>query len=68
MLVLSRQVGEVIIVQVPGVDPITICVSDIDRSRVRLAFDAPRSVLIYRKELLDPKTGKLPIETRWGDV
>jgi len=24
--------------------------------------------LIYRKELLDQMTGKLPIETRWGDV
>lgn len=65
MLVLSRRIGERIQIG----DDITVEVLQIDQGRVRLSFDAPRSVKIYRAELL--LHGKLKtdgIATRWGVV
>lgn len=49
MLILSRKVGEKIVIG----DNITITVYEIlSGGRVRLAIDAPREVPIYRQELL----------------
>lgn len=48
MLVLSRKLGEKIIIG----DQITITVLDVDRGKVRLGIEAPRSVPVYRQELL----------------
>ncbi len=48
MLVLSRKLGEKICIG----DNICITVVDIDRGKVRLGIDAPRSVPVYRQELL----------------
>ena len=52
MLVLSRKLNEKIVIG----DNIVLTIIDIDRNKVRIAFEAPRDVLIFRKELLE----KLP--------
>lgn len=48
MLVLSRKLGEKICIG----DNICLTVVDIDRGKVRLGIEAPRSVPVYRQELL----------------
>lgn len=48
MLVLSRKLGEKIIIG----ENITLTIIDIDRGKVRLGIEAPRSVPVYRQELL----------------
>ncbi len=48
MLVLSRKVGEVIQI---GPD-VRVIVVDIDRGKIRLGFEAPKDVPIFRSELL----------------
>lgn len=48
MLVLSRKLGEKIYI---GND-ICITVVDIDRGKIRLGIEAPRSVPVFRQELL----------------
>jgi carbon storage regulator len=49
MLVLSRKVGQVIIVG----DNIRIMVTEISYNKVRLGIDAPKDVEIYREEIRD---------------
>ncbi len=49
MLVLSRKVGECIVIG----DSIVLRVVGVRGEQVRLGIDAPRSVAIHRKELLD---------------
>jgi carbon storage regulator len=48
MLVLSRKLGEKIIIG----DNIVITVIDIDRGKIRLGIEAPRNIPVYRQELL----------------
>jgi carbon storage regulator len=56
MLVLSRKLGEKIYIG----DNICITVVDIDRGKIRLGIEAPRSVPIFRQELLsEPHTPKV---------
>jgi carbon storage regulator len=50
MLVLSRKVGEEIIIG----DNIRVRVLSIHGNQIRLGFVAPRDVQIHRDELLDP--------------
>jgi carbon storage regulator len=50
MLVLSRKLGEKIFIG----ENIVITVVDIDRGKIRLGIDAPRSVSIIRDDLLTP--------------
>ncbi len=47
MLVLSRKIGESILLD----DNITIKVMDISKGMVRIGIDAPKEMLILRKEL-----------------
>ncbi len=47
MLVLSRKLGESILLD----DKITIKVMDISKGMVRIGIDAPKEMLILRKEL-----------------
>jgi len=60
MLVLSRKLGEKICIG----DNIYLTVVDIDRGKVRLGIEAPRSVPVYRQELLDtvPAPAPRPVE------
>lgn len=48
MLVLSRKLGEKIYIG----ENICITVVDIDRGKIRLGIEAPRSVPVFRQELL----------------
>lgn len=49
MLVLSRKVGESIIIA----DDIEIIIRAVDGDNVRLGINAPKEVKVYRKELLE---------------
>jgi carbon storage regulator CsrA len=56
MLVLSRKRNQVTYIDVPPstvTQRIAIVVAEMDREKVRLAFDAPTSVKINRKEVQD---------------
>lgn len=52
MLVLSRRVGQRIVIDPHGPAPITITVVEASRNKTSLGFEAPRDVPIYREELL----------------
>ena len=56
MLVLSRKIGETIMIG----DDIEVILTRIERDSVRLAIKAPKSVRIFRGELC--KDGVLPAE------
>lgn len=49
MLVLSRNKGESVVLG----DDVTVTVVDVRGGKVRLSFDAPRSVSIHRKEVYE---------------
>lgn len=51
ILTLSRNLGEVVVIGT-GAGQVRVTVIDIDRGRVRLGFEADRSVPIFRSELL----------------
>ena len=53
MLVLSRRIGESVVLNPGTPDAITVTVVEVDRGKVRLAFAAPRDVSILRQELLN---------------
>lgn len=48
MLVLSRRLGEKIWIG----DDICITITDIDRGKIRLGIEAPRSTPVFRQEVL----------------
>jgi len=54
MMVLSRKTGESIQID----DNIFVTVSEVKGGRVRLSIEAPRSVRIVRKEILDRDFGE----------
>lgn len=51
MLVLSRRVGESIVIGA-GPDQVTVTVLEVRGDVVRVGIDAPRSVAVHRAELL----------------
>jgi carbon storage regulator len=51
MLVLSRKLGETIVIN----GSIEVTVVEIDRGKIRLGIKAPRDVPVYRSELLPLK-------------
>lgn len=55
MLVLSRKPNEIVELDVEGIK-IRVVVCEIRGDRIRLGFDAPRSVQITRTELLQNQT------------
>lgn len=62
MLVLTRKIGERIYIG----DDIVVTVERIERGKVRLGINAPKSVKINRGELVDANPGiqlpRLPVE------
>ena len=56
MLVLSRKVGERILIG----DDISVMVLDIDDNKVRIGIEAPKEVLIVRPEVLEKLKGSKP--------
>ncbi len=50
MLVLSRRIGEKIVIA----DNIVVTVVCIDRGKIRLGVDAPKDVPIWRQEIMPP--------------
>ncbi len=53
MLILMRKVSERVRIRVPGVPDIWVSVEEVDRGKIKLGIEAPRSTPIFRKELLD---------------
>ena len=58
MLIITRKLGEKITIG----DDIVVTLTHIERHKVRLGVDAPRSVPIYRNELLPLKTPYVPVQ------
>ena len=52
MLVLSRRVGESVVIAAGSPEAVTITVLEVRGDVIRLGIDAPRSVAIHRAELL----------------
>lgn len=52
MLVLSRKLGQKVVIG----DSITVTVVDIDRGKIRLGFEAPAEVPIWRSEIAQHST------------
>lgn len=57
MLVLSRKLGEKVYIGQNA--EICVTVVDIDRGKIRIGIEAPRSMPIYRQELL-PERKEVP--------
>ena len=51
MLVLSRRLGERVVLTMPDGRRIDVCLVDVDRGKVRLGFTAPADVTIHRLEI-----------------
>ena len=56
MLVLTRQTKEEIEITIGG-QTVRLKVVSIDRDKVRLGFNAPKDVVVDRKEVADRKRG-----------
>ena len=52
MLILTRRVGESIIIETPAGERITVTVLGVKGNQVRIGTDAPDDVSIMREELL----------------
>lgn len=52
MLVLARKVGESIVID----DKTVITIKEVGKDGVKIAIEAPKSVKIFRKELIDSVT------------
>ncbi|MCX6400758.1 MAG: carbon storage regulator [Propionibacteriales bacterium] len=52
MLVLSRRVGESVVIGAGSPEAVTITVLEVRGDVIRVGIDAPRSVAIHRAELL----------------
>ena len=53
MLILSRRIGESIIIETPAGERITVTVLGVKGNQVRIGTDAPDDVSIMREELLE---------------
>jgi len=59
MLIVSRKIGEVVLIRVPGVqEPIRVKVVKLGRSKARLGFEASGDVEIIRAELEERVDGR----------
>jgi len=53
MLILTRRIGETIIIETPEGTLITVTVLGVKGNQVRIGTDAPEKVVILREELLE---------------
>ena len=53
MLVNSRRIGQKTYLILPDGTEIVISVTDVDRGKVKIGFEAPPAVGIWREELVD---------------
>ena len=53
MLVLRREINEIVVIEYADGTTMALAVISIDRGRVRLGFEAPPDVKIHRKEVYD---------------
>lgn len=61
MLVLTRKIGECIIILLPTGETITVKVVGIDpRGQIKLGIDAPRHIQVHRQEVLSRITQEKP--------
>lgn len=58
MLVLTRSKSEIIVIEHPDGTIVEVMAIDCRQNKVRLGFDAPREIRIYRKELADDANPK----------
>ncbi|MDR2439592.1 MAG: carbon storage regulator CsrA [Planctomycetaceae bacterium] len=56
MLVLSRKIDESVVIN----DNITVVVVEIHGDKVRLGIEAPKDIIIHRKEVYDAIQGTTP--------
>ena len=52
MLVLSRKVGESIILKLPNDEQVRICLTEYQGQQTRVGIEAPEAIKIIREELL----------------
>ena len=60
MLVLSRKIGEKILIG----DNIVLTVVKIDRNQIRLGIEAPADVRVFREEICPPRPTAFPVHRR----
>ncbi len=60
MLVLTRRIGEVVVLNPGTAAEVRIKLVDIDRNKIRLGIDAPDDVMILRGELVGRDDRKSP--------
>lgn len=63
MLILTRRIGEVLIIG----DEVKLTVLGVRGNQVRIGVDAPRSVAVHRKEIYDQVQKNLDNETNQPD-
>ncbi len=51
MLVISRKVGESVIITLESGDKIKIKVTDIERKKAKIGIDAPKEIGVFRSEI-----------------
>ena len=54
MLILSRKIGEKVLLKTPAGEEIEVVLVDIDRDKARLGFSAPLNVIILRDDIKNP--------------
>jgi len=54
MLILSRKIGEKVLIKTPAGEEIEVVLVDIDRDKARLGFSAPLNVIILRDDIKNP--------------
>lgn len=55
MIVLTRRVGEALIIETPSGEQIELTILDAQGSRVRLSATSTKDLKIYREEELEPQ-------------
>ncbi len=53
MLILTRRIGETIIIETPAGEHIEVAVLGVKGNQVRVGIEAPREVVVLREELVE---------------